>query len=93
MPAGFAGGFDADLDQHVFGGTVLSAVVGRHGQLVHVLLAITQFLCVLDEAWAKKRKGSAPASNPKTAGRKTNCQGSSTQTSLKVVSCHPVAAQ
>lgn len=49
LPAGFAGGLDADLDQHVLGGSVLSAVVGRHSQLVHVLFAVAQFLCVLDE--------------------------------------------
>lgn len=50
LPAGFAGGFDTDLDQHVLGGTVLSTVVGGHSQLIHVFLAVTQLLCVLDEA-------------------------------------------
>lgn len=49
LPAGFAGGLDADLDQDVLGGAVLSAVVGGHRQLVHVLLAVAQLLCVLDE--------------------------------------------
>lgn len=50
MPAGFAGGLYADLDQDVLRGAVLSTVVGGHSQLIHVLLAIAQFLCVLDEA-------------------------------------------
>ena len=50
LPAGFAGGLDADLDQNVLGGTVLSTVVGGHGQLVHVLFAVAQFLGVLDES-------------------------------------------
>lgn len=50
LPAGFASGLDADLDQNVLGGPVLSTVVGRHSQLVHALLAVAQLLCVLDEA-------------------------------------------
>lgn len=50
MPAGFAGGLDADLDQNILRGTVLSTVVGGHRQLIHVLFAIAQFLRVLDEA-------------------------------------------
>lgn len=49
MPAGFAGGLDADLDQDVLGGAVLSTVVGGHRQLVHALLAIAQLLCVFDK--------------------------------------------
>lgn len=62
LPAGFAGGFDADLDQDVFGGAVLSTVVGCHRQLVHVLFAVAQPLCVLDKPWesthTKKWNGS-----------------------------------
>lgn len=50
LPTGFAGGFDADLDKHILGGTVLSTVVGSHSQLIHALFAVAQFLCVLDEA-------------------------------------------
>lgn len=50
LPAGFAGGLDADLDQNVLRGAVLSTVVGRHGQLVHAFFAVAQFLCVFDEA-------------------------------------------
>lgn len=50
MPAGFAGGLDADLDQNVLGGTVLSTVVGGHSQFIHALFAVAQFLRVLDEA-------------------------------------------
>lgn len=62
LPAGFAGGLDADLDQNILRGTVLSTVVGGHRQLIHVLFAIAQFLRVLDEAWVKQRgKGSARA--------------------------------
>lgn len=49
LPAGFAGGLDVDLDQDVFGGAVLPTVVGRHRQLVHVLFAVAQLLCVLDK--------------------------------------------
>lgn len=49
LPAGFAGGLDADLDQDVLGGAVLSTVVGGHCQLVHALLAIAQLLCVFDK--------------------------------------------
>lgn len=49
LPAGFAGGLDADLNQDIFGGAVLSTVVGSHGQLVHVLFAVAQLLCVLDK--------------------------------------------
>lgn len=58
MPAGFAGGLDADLDQDVLGGTVLPTVVGGHSQLVHALFAVAQLLCVLDEACRKKRRES-----------------------------------
>ena len=54
MPAGFAGGLDADLDQDVLGGAVLPTVVGGHSQLVHALFAVAQLLCVLDEACRKK---------------------------------------
>lgn len=50
LPAGFAGRLDTDLDQNVLGGPVLPAVVGGHSQLVHVLFAVVQFLCVLDVA-------------------------------------------
>ena len=50
LPAGFAGWLDADLDQNVLRGAVLSTVVGRHGQLIHALFAVAQFLRVLDEA-------------------------------------------
>lgn len=49
LPAGFAGGLDADLDQNVLRGTVLSTVVGGDRQLIHALFAVAQFLCVLDE--------------------------------------------
>ena len=49
LPAGFAGGLHADLDQNVLGGSVLPTVVGRHRQLVHVLFAVAQLLRVLDE--------------------------------------------
>lgn len=49
LPAGFAGGLDADLDQDVLGGTVLSTVVGGHRQLVHALFAVAQLLGVLDK--------------------------------------------
>lgn len=44
LPARFARGFDADLDQHVLRGAVLSTVVGGHSQLVHALFAVAQFL-------------------------------------------------
>lgn len=50
LPAGLAGGLDADLHQHVLRGSVLSAVVGGHGQFIHALFAIAQFFCVLDKA-------------------------------------------
>lgn len=50
LPAGFAGRLDADLDQNIFGGSVLPAVIRGHGELVHALFAITQLLCVFDEA-------------------------------------------
>lgn len=49
LPAGFAGGLDADLDQNVLRGAVLSTVIGGHGQLVHALFAIAQLLRVFDE--------------------------------------------
>lgn len=49
LPAGFAGGLDTDLDQDVLGGAVLPTVVGGHRQLVHVLFAVAQLLCVLDK--------------------------------------------
>lgn len=55
LPAGFAGGLDADLDQNVLRGAVLPAVVGRHGQLVHAFFTIAQFLSVFDEAWENRR--------------------------------------
>lgn len=55
LPAGFAGGLDADFDQHVFRSSVLSTVICGHSQLVHVLFAIAQFLCVLDNAWWSKK--------------------------------------
>lgn len=61
LPAGFAGGLDADLDQNVLGGTVLSTVVGGHSQLIHAFFAIAQFLSVFDEAWVKQgKKGEYP---------------------------------
>lgn len=50
LPAGFAGGLDANLDQDVLRGAALSAVIGSHGQLVHAFFAIAQLLRVLDEA-------------------------------------------
>lgn len=50
LPARFAGGLDADLDQNILRGTVLSTVVGSHSQLIHAFFAIVQFLCVFDEA-------------------------------------------
>lgn len=56
LPTGFAGWFDTDLDQNVLRGTVLSTVVGGHSQLIHALFAVAQFLCVLDEAWARQKK-------------------------------------
>lgn len=49
LPAGFAGGLDADLDQNILRGAVFSTVVGGHSQLVHALFAIAQLLRVLDE--------------------------------------------
>lgn len=56
MPAGFAGRLDADFDQNIFRGSVLSAVICSHGELVHAFFAITQLLCVFDEAWMKTGK-------------------------------------
>lgn len=50
LPAWFAGGLDVDLDKDVLRGPVLPAVVGGHRQLVHALLAVVEFLCVLDVA-------------------------------------------
>lgn len=50
LPAGLAGGLDADLDQNIFRGSVLSAVISSHSQLVHALFSIVQLLCVFDEA-------------------------------------------
>lgn len=40
LPAGFASWLDADLDQDVLRGAVLSAVVSGHSQLIHVLSVI-----------------------------------------------------
>lgn len=40
LPAWFAGGLDADLDQYVLRGTVLPTVVSGHSQLVHAFFAI-----------------------------------------------------
>lgn len=48
LPAGLAGGLDADLHEDVLGGAVLPAVVGGHGQLVHALFTVAEFLRVLD---------------------------------------------
>lgn len=50
LPAGFAGGLDADLDQNVFRGSVLSAVISSHGELVHAFFTVVQLLRVFDEA-------------------------------------------
>jgi len=55
-PAGLAGGLDVDLDQHVLRGAGLSAVVGGDRQLVRVLLAIVQFLSVLNVAWEEEEQ-------------------------------------
>lgn len=50
LPAGFAGRLDADLDQNIFRGAVLPAVIRSHRELVHAFLAIAQLLRVFDEA-------------------------------------------
>lgn len=54
LPAGFAGWLDADLDQNILRGSVLSTIVGGHSQLIHALFAIAQFLCVFDESCVKQ---------------------------------------
>lgn len=50
LPAWFTGRLDADLDQNIFRGSVFSAVIRSHGELVHAFFAIAQLLCVFDEA-------------------------------------------
>lgn len=40
LPARSAGGLNADLDQNIFCGSFLAAVVGRDGQFILVLLPV-----------------------------------------------------
>lgn len=55
LPPGAAGGLNADLHQNVFRGSFLPTVVGRDRELILVLFAIVQLLCVFNVAWQRRK--------------------------------------
>lgn len=55
LPPGAAGGLHADLHQDIFRGSFLPTVVGRDRELILVLFAVVQLLCVFNVAWQRRK--------------------------------------